>query len=154
MPGLTLGRGFTLVEALVVMTILALFATLAVPAVQGPLRKSRRAQALAALTAAHQNQEVRRSNQPEYDPRLDLASLQASRAHDHYEFIGETPPRGTTSTSYRFAATARTTSSQAHDQGCQFLVLEVVDGDIRRLAGVTAAAAVRGPAADACWGQP
>lgn len=145
-------RGFTLAEVLVAVALAALLATLAVPMLQEPLRKSRRTQAVAALTQAQTEQEQWRANHREYDTRAQLMATASAAVRSHYLLANETAA-ASAETAYRISATARAASTQAQDRGCQFLAIEADGAAIRLLAGASAAAASADASAQRCWGR-
>lgn len=126
--------GISLVEMVVVLALLSVFASMALPTWQQQLAKSRRAEAIAALTAVQHAQESYRAHHGSY--ALQLAALQGtSAAAPHYE-IALVAPHGT---GYIARATAR--SRLPLDGGCGELTLSVADGQ-----------AARGPS-DHCWNR-
>jgi type IV pilus assembly protein PilE len=141
--------GFTLVELMIALAIMAILAALAWPALQEAVQKSRRADAMSALANIMQAQERWRANRPQYQGTLaDLVGAgNAVSADGHYDL---SLVDGTvTATSYTAQATARSSSPQTADTKCRTLQVAVAGGTItyRSLnsgAGVNAAP-------DPCW---
>lgn len=149
-------RGFTLIEALIVLAVIALLASIALPSYQDVVRKSRRVDAMTALWSVHLAQERWRANRSAYASLLSAAptaspaglGLPATTAGGHYRLaIDAADARGFTVT-----ATAADGSSQAGDAGCQRLRLVVDRGQV-----VYSAATPDGDfdeaAARRCWGR-
>src|ERR1044071_4044300 len=59
-------RGFTLIELMIVVAVMAVIALVAVPSYQDTVRKSRRADAMVGLTRLQQLQERYRGQNPAY----------------------------------------------------------------------------------------
>lgn len=145
--------GYTLLEVLVAVVVFAILAGVAIPTLQEPLRKARRTHAIATLGKAQMDQEAWRAAHREFDTRATLATPAPSAVLEHYTFARETPPGADPATAYRITATARPGSTQARDEGCQFMGIDVIGGRVRHLAGRDAAAAASGAAADRCWSR-
>ena len=79
-------NGFTLIELMVVVAIVAILAAIAIPAFTGQMRKSHRAEAISSM----QDQQLR---------------LERWRV-DHADFSGYTLPAGTNTTHYTITLTA------------------------------------------------
>jgi type IV pilus assembly protein PilE len=63
-------RGFTLIELMIVVGVIALLSMIALPSYMDSVRKSRRAEAVAALSSLQQAQERWRANCPQYTTAL------------------------------------------------------------------------------------
>jgi type IV pilus assembly protein PilE len=63
-------RGFTLIELMIVVGVIALLSMIALPTYMDSVRKSRRAEAVAALSSLQQAQERWRANCPQYTTAL------------------------------------------------------------------------------------
>jgi type IV pilus assembly protein PilE len=130
------GRGFTLVEALVTLGLVALMATFGVQGLQAQRLKSGRSDAVIALTRVQIAQEQHRSAHGLYASELSaLVGTAANSPEGRYEIRIE--PLG--GEAYRATAIAR--GAQAADGACQALTLEVRQGF-----------AQNGPDAD-CWNR-
>jgi len=85
-------RGISLVEVVVVLALLSVFASMALPTWQQQLAKARRAEAIAALTALQSAQEAYRAHHGSY--ALQLAALRVAPAvAPHYD-IALVAPHG------------------------------------------------------------
>jgi type IV pilus assembly protein PilE len=127
-------RGFTLVELMVVVTIVAIITVIALPGYQQSVRKSRRADAVLALQQIQMAQERLRAECTSYG-----AGLAAARVCDpgtpanNRLALATTSPDGLytlalsniSPTGYTATATAVTGTSQASDTGCTVLTLAV-----------------------------
>lgn len=112
--------GFTLIELLVAVAILGILASIAIPSYQSYMRKSRRADALVALSRIQLAEEKWRANNPSYGS---LASIGVSANSDQgYYSLSVTNP---SATSYVATANAVSGSSQASDTGCTSMTITV-----------------------------
>jgi type IV pilus assembly protein PilE len=75
-------RGFTIIELMIVIIIIALLVTLAYPSYIDYVRKAKRGEAQQLLLNWAINQEIFRSNNPEYATVVQLPAP----AHDDYTF--------------------------------------------------------------------
>jgi len=118
--------GFTLIEMLITVAIVAIVMSLAVPAYFDSVRKSRRADAVAALTAIQQAQERRRANAPSYTADLDELKLSSALGSIYYTYS----ITGATATGYTATATAISGSSQAKDLRCTTMQIKMSAGNV------------------------
>jgi type IV pilus assembly protein PilE len=109
--------GFTLVELLVVITILGIILVLAVPGYQDSVRRTRRADAKVALNQAAQRLERCYTQFGTYD---DAGCIVASPSDSPEEFYSVVVVR--TPTSYQLTATAQ--GLQSGDMACAALMLD------------------------------
>ena len=143
------GRGFTLIELMIAIAVVAILAVLAYPALADAVRKSRRSEAFAALTAVQQAQERRRANVAAYTTRLDDLRQAASTPHGSYAIaIDAADATG-------YTVTASATGAQAGDERCATLQLQVVGGHIH-YGSACRSCAMASPPTDPhrCWGRP
>ncbi|WP_319783349.1 type IV pilin protein [Oceanisphaera sp. IT1-181] len=114
--------GFSLVELLIVATIIAILGALAYPSLSAYLLKNQRAAAQKSLYALQLQQEEWRISHAQY--ATDISVLAPNLAdHTHYSFsITEA-----SSSHYQLTATVKSDSAQAQDrqgtQSCQTLTL-------------------------------
>ena len=151
-------RGFTLIELMVVVLVIALLAGLALSGYQKQIRKSRRAEARQILADVSMRQEKYRSNHATYgtcndvmDPSncttYNLASL-----HPYYTVAVTFPSSGNcaasgtakgNANSYILTATPRAGTDQVKDTSCTTLVLTNNCGTVEKTA--------TGSDASNCW---
>ena len=126
--------GFTLIEIMIVVVVLALLAAVALPSFLDSLRKSRRAEAFAALSAVQQAQERWRSNNAAYSSNLTAAptastpglGLPATTTGGLYTVALS----DTSATGYTVSAVAVTGKSQAADTACRTLAVRLTGAQI------------------------
>ncbi|HRC39207.1 MAG: prepilin-type N-terminal cleavage/methylation domain-containing protein [Rubrivivax sp.] len=147
--------GFTLVELMIAVVVVALLASIALPSFMDSIRKSRRSEAFAALAQVQQAQERWRSNGSSYaesltnaangtPPGLGMAS--ATTAKGYYTLSLS----GAGASGYTVTATAVAGTSQASDGNCKVLAAQVQGGNLSHGSGAAAAAF---PDANRCWAQ-
>lgn len=83
--------GFTLLELLIALAIVAILATITVPSFSGLVAKSRRADAMAALVQVQLAQERWRAGNPRYSRDLEALGWSSPESPDgHYQLRVET----------------------------------------------------------------
>lgn len=151
--------GFTLIEMMIVVVVLALLAAVALPSFLDSLRKSRRAEAFTALSAVQQAQERWRSNNPSYSSNL-TASPTATPPNPRGLGLPATTPgglytvalSGTSATDYTVSAVAVAGTSQAADTACSTLAVRVTGAQITYAGcGGCSLAASDFAATNVCW---
>lgn len=138
-------RGFTLIEVMIAVAIVAILASMAYPAYQDSIRKGRRSEAFTALSAVQQAQERWRSNNASYAALLNTAT---SGSPPNGLGLSETTAQGLytlsvsglSSTGYTVTAVAVTGKSQASDGNCKALGVRMSGGNIAYGSGATSAA--------------
>jgi len=152
-------RGFTLMELMVCMTLLAVLASVALPSFGDAWRKGRRTEALVALALVQLAQEHWRSHNAQYSSQLqadpaDPASASAALG------LSTTTPGGlyrlslsdVDASGYTVAAVAVPGRSQAADGRCAQLALRVERGQLR-YASCAQCSRYSFAASDRCWGN-
>lgn len=143
-------NGFTLIEIMIVVAVIAILAGIAIPSYEGHVRKSKRSDAKTALLALQNAQEKFRGSCRFYAGDIDNANPDfcgASSALSTIEFNPASPEgyytlsiSGGSATAYTATATANAGTSQAADGGCTSITLTVNPANPTGL---------RGP--DGCW---
>ncbi len=143
-------RGFTLIELIIAMVIGAILVALALPSFLSSMRKSRRSEAMAALTSMQQEQERWRSNNASYTSSLTDLRLTTPSNPGHYYVL---TIANNTATGYEAIADG-TSSSQAADGNCAKLAVKVDRGAIT-YAGCQSCAtnALSYAATNICWSR-
>lgn len=140
----------TLIELLIVLVIVAILAAVAWPSFSEAVHKSRRADAMSALTEIMQAQERWRANNPAYKATLTSPALPGARTVSqagHYDLaIAED---SATATAYTATATVKSSSPQASDTNCQVMRVAVSGGNIAYNSGTSSEATNGQP--DPCW---
>lgn len=145
-------RGFTLIELMIAVVVVGILAAIAYPSFMGAIRKSRRAEAIAALNQVQQAQERFRANQTAYTTNLSAAptdtppglGLPATTANGYYTIA----IASASASAYEASATAVSGSSQAGDGNCVKLSV--------RMTGATLEYADSGGTwaqSNSCWGR-
>lgn len=130
--------GFTLIEIMITVAIVAILAALAIPAYQESVRKSRRSEARAALTEGAQNFERFFTQNNGYSAAA-TGILPASTAFYTYSIDAAT-------TASTFLLTATPTGAQASDK-CGIFKLDQLNNKTVDTSGVSSGAL----SASECW---
>ncbi|MEZ5542045.1 MAG: type IV pilin protein [Pseudomonadota bacterium] len=130
-------QGFTLIELMVVLVVLAILTAIAYPSYTNQVIKSRRADGIAALNRAAMIMESCRSDNASY---VGCEAGVAANSEDGFYAIAA--PVSATATAYSFEATPQ--GVQVNDALCTKLTLNSAG-----TRGYTGDA----PDADTCWGQ-
>lgn len=117
-------RGFTLVEVLTTCALVGVVSTLALPGYQAQLLKSRRSDAVAALTRVQAAQERLRAGAGVYSSDFRALQVAAQSGEGLYTLAIELDGPD----SYHATATAVAGSAQAKDSGCARIELRVNSG--------------------------
>jgi type IV pilus assembly protein PilE len=147
-------RGFTLIELMIAVAVVAILGAVALPSFLDSIRKSRRSDAFTMLAAVQQAQERRRANNPAYTDQLTTAApaglgfLSATTTGGYYTIAIDTP----TATGYNVVATAVSTKSQANDGPCVRLRVAVDVGNIT-YGSATTLGAFDNSATNRCWSR-
>jgi len=121
--------GFTLIEMLIAVILVAVIAAIALPSYQTQIRKSRRSDAIESVIRAHLAEESFRASNATYAASLTALGFASSpvTSMDGYYSIALS---GASATGYVLTATAVSGTSQAADAGCTSIILTVAAGSI------------------------
>lgn len=144
------GRGFSLIELVIAMAIVAIVTAIALPAFQDSVRKSRRADAHSALMRVATNQEKWRANHTSYTSDLTNlgfgAAANADSTDGYYTIsvtLGTNP-----GVSYTATASPKAGTAQANDTCTSTYLVINQDGPVLKDGNATIQAQKR-----ACWGK-
>jgi type IV pilus assembly protein PilE len=126
-------RGFTLIELLIVIVVVAILAAIAYPSFESSMRKSRRADAHAAIAAVQQAQERLRANCRFYAQTLgaanacgaDAANTAVQAPATSSEQFYALSVRANSATGNAYVIEASPQGAQAADTACAPIVLTV-----------------------------
>lgn len=156
-------QGFTLIELMISVAIVAILVAVALPVFNDSVRKGRRAEAFAALAGVQQAQERWRANNSKYadDTKLTAAlpgglGLGATTSGGYYAVAIDAPvaasPAATDSTDYTVTATATAGKSQASDGTCVRLRVRSVGGNVF-YGSAAASGSFDESAGNRCWAR-
>lgn len=143
-PARGLVCGFTLVELMVAVAVIAILMAIAVPSYQQHVLRSRRADATSALGTIQQAQERYRANQQSYATSLASLGIASSLSPQGHYTLAIT---AASATGYTLTATARAESPQARDTDCGRFQLQMSTGN----SIYTAVKSDLTTANNACW---
>lgn len=138
-------RGFTLIEMLCVVALMAILSAVAYPGFQGVVQKTRRADAWTAITQVQQAQERYRSNHVVYGSLADIGRSSLTPG-GHYTL------RMSATSAIGYTLTAVATGPQAGDHPCRWLTLTVQGLHVTQASGPDAHVANAPPLNRQCWG--
>jgi len=153
--------GFTLIELMIAVVIIAILAAIAIPAFIDAIRNSRRSDAFAALSTVQQAQERWRSNNASYAP---LANTATGSDPPNGLGLGSASPSAyygisldnVGNTGYTALAVAASGKSQASDSGCQVMAVRMADGNLLYGSATSAAGldwTATNPDPQRCWAR-
>lgn len=131
-------HGFTLLEIVIAIVIVGVLTAVALPSFQGSIRKSRRAEAFAAISAVQQAQERFRSSNANYGnlnspaDAATLPNLLTTTPSGYYVITVSSE----TATGYTAKATAQ--GAQAADAGCRMMGVRLANGSLSYGSGASA----------------
>lgn len=145
-------RGFTVIELLIAVAVIAILSTLAWPSYQSAIQRARRADGQAALARVQQAQERRRSQQPTYAAAIGSGGLglPTSSPDGHYT-VATSTAEDSAATAYRVSASA--SGAQASDTACRHLAIDVNAGSIALRSGPTSEYANGSDINRRCWNR-
>ncbi len=152
-------RGFTLVEIMIAVAIVAILAAVALPSFMDSIRKSRRTDAFNAIANVQQLQERWRSNRSLYAASLTNAAdhattpglgMAAARTPGGYYDLALS---GTGAAGYTVTAAAVSGTSQANDTRCAVLGARVAAGGNLTYGSGASAAAINWADPNRCWAR-
>jgi type IV pilus assembly protein PilE len=156
--------GFTLIELMAVLVVIALLAVIALPAFTDSVRRSRRADAITELNRIAQAQERWRASNTAYNT-ADVSSattglrlVAGTTVATTYTLASGlyTIAIGITASSTDYTATATAAGAQSGDTNCAVFRLVVASGNIQNWAGSsvgTLASTATDSNARKCWGR-
>ncbi len=146
-------RGWTLIELVVVCSLMALLSTLALPSYREHVLRSRRLEAISALMQVEQAQERRRSFQPFYTDTLGAGGLElpTTTSNGLYRLRLDTEA-ATQGSAYSITATAQ--GAQSDDTPCQWLSVTWRAGHRQTASGPDAQLGNTAAVNQRCWVQP
>ena len=138
------GRGFTLIELMICITVVGLLSSVAYPAFSSTMASTRRSDALLALMKVQLQQERFRSEHPSYAELSQLGMGSASPSR-HYDIAVLNP------SSEGYVVHAAAIGSQQRDTRCRHLRLTVDGLNVRYASGATEATDNTAALNDRCW---
>lgn len=126
-------QGFTLIEIMIAVVIVAILAAIALPSFMDSVRKGRRSEAFAALSALQQAQERWRGNNANYGAMVNLTTIAATTPNGYYAISID----ANNATGYTATATGQ--GGQANDGSCKVLAVRVLGGNISYGSGAAVA---------------
>ena len=140
-------NGFTLIELMIAVAVVGILLAVALPSFLDSIRKGRRAEAFAALSAIQQAQERWRSNNPLYGTLSNL-TIASSTSGGNYTLAV------TANTATGYEATADGSGSgQRNDGQCTKLSVRVDRGAITYASCTGSGCTFTYAATDRCWSR-
>lgn len=147
-------RGFTTVELLIVIAVVGILVSLALPSYFDSMRKGRRSEAVAALAQVQLAQERWRANHATYAANSDLTvawptglGVASPTSGGLYTISIEGPAAA----EYTASATAVAGTSQANDTNCSTMRMRVKGGNLQYGGGTGTADPLTDPYR--CWSR-
>lgn len=134
-PARQLQRGFTLIELMITLVVIAILAAVVYPSYTRSVQRGRRSDAVQALAMLQQAQERWRAQNTSYATESVRGTdwpnglgQQATSSGGYYTIAISTGASAPSGTDYWVTATAVSTKSQANDSGCSTLTVHVTNG--------------------------
>lgn len=124
LPSRRQGAGFTLLELMIALAIVAIIGAIAMPSYQSSIRKGRRADAADAVSAVLQAQERWRANNPSYTASFSSLKLGTTSGGGYYTLALSSA----TGTGYTLSVTPVAGKGQDKDTGCTTLAVTLAGG--------------------------
>lgn len=140
------GRGFTLIEMLIALSMAGVLSSLAVPTFQGHLQKARRADVLVTMMQVQLAQSRWRANGTSYGTLAQIGVSGVSAA-GHYRLALSSDADD------RYEVLAAATGAQASDTACRNMLLRVVGANVVQASGTDATVANPAAVNRKCWNQ-
>lgn len=118
--------GFTLIELMIAVAVVAILTAIALPAYQSSVQKGRRADAMAAISRIQQAQERWRGNNPTYSTSLSALSVTEPPLYALSISAPDSP--ATLNNGYVIVAEGR--NAQANDSQCKRMSVRLVNGNL------------------------
>lgn len=132
-------RGFTLIELMVVLVVVAILMAIAIPTFTNQVRKSRRAEAMRALSDLQLRQERWRANHTSYigtdSVAADVTAFGGLPTSDFYTIAFDS-----TASATGFTVKATAAGAQAADAACTPMRIQVANGAVTKT-----------PTTNRCW---
>jgi type IV pilus assembly protein PilE len=146
------GHGFTLIELMIAVVVVAILAAVAMPTFMDSIRKSRRSEAFAALASLQQAQERWRANNALYTATL--TDLNVAGATKYYDLTVSGPSANAADRAFGYIATAvgKAGTSQGDDAQCRKLSVWVDKGSIK-YAGCGSCSSFTYSPSNECWSR-
>ena len=138
--------GFTLIELMIVVAVIAVLAAVAMPAYFDSIRKSRRADAITRISELQQAQERWRSNNPTYGTLAQTGVVAAVTGGYYTLSVANNVASG-------YEAIAQASGSQISDTNCVFMRATLAIGNIALTSGPTIAFGNAASLNNRCWNR-
>jgi type IV pilus assembly protein PilE len=153
--------GFTLIEVMIVVAIVAVLARIALPAFFDSIRKARRSDAVTVLAQVQQAQERYRANQTTFGTHYIVSSgnltgvgastdtgaaTSLTTSSGYYTLSQMTNVSGT-----RYTVQAVAQGGQANDTNCKYLQLDMNAGNVTYASGSTSSVGNATGPNNLCW---
>jgi len=144
--------GFTLIELMIAVAILAILTAVAFPSFLDSVRKGRRAEAVSGLAGLQQAQERWRTNNANYTTTI--GNLGVGSSTPYYDLTVSAPSANAADLAIGYIVTAvgKTGTSQANDSQCRKLSVWVDRGSVK-YAGCGSCSTFTYSASNACWAR-